>query len=57
MLIALRGTRLYKRLHQEGRLVGDASGNNMDISLNFVPKMDTSILIGGYRAILDYISS
>ncbi len=57
VLIALRGTRLYKRLHQEGRLMGDASGNNMAVSLNYVPKMETATLIGGYRTILDYIYS
>ncbi|WP_298439659.1 B12-binding domain-containing radical SAM protein [Geobacter sp.] len=57
MLTALRGTRLYRRLLQEGRLLGDASGNNTAIALNFIPRMEPKALIGGYRAILDTIYS
>ena len=57
MLIALRGTRLYQRLHREGRLLGDASGNNTAIALNFVPRMEPRALIDGYRTILDTIYS
>ncbi|RII28858.1 MAG: B12-binding domain-containing radical SAM protein [Geobacter sp.] len=57
MLTALRGTRLYQRLDREDRLLGDASGNNTDIALNFIPRMDTGALIGGYRKILDTIYS
>ncbi|GAB7025935.1 B12-binding domain-containing radical SAM protein [Geotalea toluenoxydans] len=57
ILTALRGTRLYQRLRQEGRLVGDTTGNNMAVSLNFVPRMERSALIGGYRALLDHIYS
>lgn len=57
MLIALRGTRLYQRLHREGRLLGDTSGNNMAICLNFVPRMEPTVLIDGYRTILDTIYS
>lgn len=55
MLTALRGTRLYQRLLSEGRLLGDASGNNMEISLNFIPRMDPQALISGYRSILNTI--
>jgi radical SAM superfamily enzyme YgiQ (UPF0313 family) len=55
MLTALRGTRLHKRLRQEGRLIGDGTGNNMATSLNFVPRMERATLIGGYRALLDHI--
>jgi radical SAM superfamily enzyme YgiQ (UPF0313 family) len=55
MLIALRGTRLYRRLAREGRLLGDATGNNTAITLNFIPRMEPSQLINGYRAILDTI--
>ncbi len=57
MLTALRGTRLYQRLDREDRLLGDASGNNTDIALNFIPKMDTGALVSGYRRILDTIYS
>jgi radical SAM superfamily enzyme YgiQ (UPF0313 family) len=57
MLTALRGTRLHQRLHREGRLLGDATGNNTEIALNFVPRMESNALIGGYRTILDTIYS
>ncbi len=57
MLTALRGTRLYRRLLSEGRLLGDASGNNTGIALNFIPRMDPRALISGYRTILDTIYS
>jgi len=57
MLTALRGTRLHQRLSREGRLLGDASGNNTAIALNFVPRMNPDLLIDGYRAILAAIYS
>jgi radical SAM superfamily enzyme YgiQ (UPF0313 family) len=57
VLTALKGTRLHKRLRQEGRLLGDASGNNTDLFLNFIPRMDATTLISGYQSILDYIYS
>lgn len=55
MLTALRGTRLHQRLQREGRLLGDASGNNTAIALNFIPRMEFRALIDGYRTILDTI--
>jgi radical SAM superfamily enzyme YgiQ (UPF0313 family) len=55
MLTALHGTRLYKRLNREGRLLRDASGNNTAIALNFVPTMPPEALIRGYRSILTTI--
>jgi len=57
MLTALRGTRLHQRLHREGRLLGDTSGNNTAVTLNFIPRMEPRALIGGYRTILDTIYS
>lgn len=57
MLTALRGTRLHQRLHREGRLLGDASGNNTAIALNFIPRMEAKALISGYRTILNTIYS
>ncbi|MHB8057549.1 MAG: B12-binding domain-containing radical SAM protein [Desulfuromonadaceae bacterium] len=57
LLSAIRGTRLYERMSQEGRLLGDDTGNNMDSSLNFVPRMEAKALIGGYRTILETIYS
>ena len=53
-----RGTKLYDRLSKEGRLLQrDASGNNMDFSINFVPKMDPKILTLGYHKIVSTIYS
>ncbi|TWJ14311.1 B12-binding domain-containing radical SAM protein [Geobacter argillaceus] len=57
VLIALRGTRLYQRMSREGRLLGKASGNNTAIAINFTPRMELKLLIGGYRTILDTIYS
>ena len=57
LLSAIRGTRLYQRLSQEGRLLGDDSGNNMDSDINFIPRMELNTLVGGYRTILDTIYS
>ena len=41
LLNALPDTRLYARMKSEGRLSGQTSGNNVDGTLNFVPKMNT----------------
>jgi hypothetical protein len=57
LLNAPRGTRLYERLVKEGRLLNDISGDHMDLSMNFVPKMNRELLIGGYQKILDTIYS
>ncbi len=57
VLSAIRGTRFYQRMDREGRLLGDATGNNTAIDLNFVPRMDADALIAGYRTILDTIYS
>ncbi len=55
LLSALRGTRLYKRLEEEGRLLGATTGDNMDGTLNFSPRMEKKTLIRGYQTILDTI--
>lgn len=55
ILQALPGTQLYRRLVKEGRLVEAGNGNNTDINLNFLPKMDPKLLIEGYRSILQRI--
>ena len=57
MLSAIRGTRFHLRMSQEGRLLGEDTGNNMDNDLNFVPRMKPDALIGGYRTILNTIYS
>ena len=52
LLQALPGTRLFSRLTEEGRILHDASGNNVEASLNFVPKLDREILVEGYRSLV-----
>ncbi|NQU10850.1 DUF4070 domain-containing protein, partial [bacterium] len=55
LLNALPDTKLYQRLQREGRLVGATSGNNVDGTTNFVPRMDLETLRAGYRDILRHI--
>ncbi len=57
LLNAPTGTKLFKRLKSENRLLETFSGDNMDGSINFVPKMRYSDLIGGYSKILHTIYS
>jgi radical SAM superfamily enzyme YgiQ (UPF0313 family) len=57
LLNAVPGTRLYKRLKEEGRLLEGGTGDNCDGSLNFVPKMDAQTLREGYQAVLNYLYS
>ena len=55
LLQAPAGTRLYKRLKQEGRLVGQSSGDNVDGTTNIIPKMDLDALFEGYRDVIRHI--
>ncbi|MFN3872469.1 MAG: B12-binding domain-containing radical SAM protein [Ignavibacterium sp.] len=57
LLNAPTGTRLYKRMKTEGRLLDMFSGNNMDASINFIPKMNYKTLIRGYSNLLHTIYS
>lgn len=57
LLNAPTGTKLYQRLKQENRLTRKFSGNNTEISMNFVPKMEYETLINGYKHILNTIYS
>jgi radical SAM superfamily enzyme YgiQ (UPF0313 family) len=57
LLNAPTGTRLYKRLKGEGRLLSSFTGSNTDFSLNFVPKMNYDKLLSGYKNVLDTIYS
>ncbi len=52
LLTALRGTDLYSRLDAEGRLLGESSGNNAEVALNFRPQLEPRVLIEGYRRVL-----
>jgi radical SAM superfamily enzyme YgiQ (UPF0313 family) len=55
LLQAPPGTRLYERLEQEGRLVSEMSGDNVDGSTNIIPSMGLEPLQEGYRTILGQI--
>ncbi|NLV73427.1 MAG: DUF4070 domain-containing protein [Chloroflexi bacterium] len=52
LLQAINGTELYKRLKSEGRLLMNPSGDNVDATINFIPKMDPKVLHKGYERIL-----
>ena len=57
LLNAPRGTKLYHRLVKEDRLLKNISGDNTDLSINFIPKMNYGSLIEGYKKILRTIYS
>jgi radical SAM superfamily enzyme YgiQ (UPF0313 family) len=57
LLNAPKGTKLQKRLENEGRMLKDFTGNNTDFSINFVPRMEYRVLIDGYKKILNKIYS
>ncbi|HSF80477.1 MAG TPA: B12-binding domain-containing radical SAM protein [Anaerolineales bacterium] len=55
LLQAPPGTRLYERMQQEGRVVNEMSGDNVDGSTNIIPKMGLEPLQKGYRKLLGQI--
>ncbi|MFX0199859.1 MAG: B12-binding domain-containing radical SAM protein, partial [Candidatus Hodarchaeota archaeon] len=57
LLNAPRGTKLYRRLMTENRLLKDATGDNTDFSMNFIPKMKSEELLNGYRKVVSTIYS
>ena len=57
LLHAPPGSRLYKRLKKEGRLLNITSGNNCDGSMNFTPRMDYDFIRQGYDHLLNNIYS
>ncbi|KUO59119.1 radical SAM protein [bacterium BRH_c32] len=57
LLNAPKGTNLQKRLQHEGRMLSDFTGNNTDFSINFIPKMDSNLLLEGYKGMLMTIYS
>lgn len=52
LLTALKGTDLYHRLEREGRLLDESTGNNTDITLNFVPELPREQVISEYRRVV-----
>src|SRR5205809_2602657 len=57
LLNALPETQMWKRLEREGRLLGEASGNNTTCTFNFKTRMDPALLIQGYQTIMRTIYS
>jgi len=57
LLQAPPGTRLYERMKQEGRLLGQLSGDNVDGTTNIIPNMGLNTLLEGYHSIMRYIYS
>ncbi len=57
LLNAPRGTKLYRRLMNENRLSEEATGDNTDFSINFVPKMGIEDLLKGYKKVVSTIYS
>jgi len=52
LLNALPGTRLYRRLASEGRLLDESDGNNTKCACNFVTKLGREELLSGYRDLM-----
>lgn len=57
LLNAPRGSLLYQRIVQEGRLLMEATGDNTDLSTNLEPKMGLEALSQGYGRIISGIYS
>ena len=55
LLNALPGTKLYRRLKKENRLLMEFSGDNTDCSINFISRMDIETLMNGYKSIVNTI--
>jgi radical SAM superfamily enzyme YgiQ (UPF0313 family) len=57
LLNAPRGTRLYRRLAREGRIIRGMTGDNTDFSMNFIPRMKPELLLEGYKKVLRTVYS
>jgi radical SAM superfamily enzyme YgiQ (UPF0313 family) len=55
LLQAIPGTKLHRRLTREGRLTGQTTGNNLDGTTNFIPKMNREKLREGYRNLMGHL--
>ena len=57
LLQAIPGTKLYQRLNVQGRLLGHTTGNNVDGTTNFIPRMNRETLRLGYQGLMGHIYS
>ncbi len=55
LLQAVPGTKLHERLLQQGRLLGKTTGDNVDGTTNFVPRMNREALRDGYRQLMRHL--
>lgn len=55
LLQAMPGTQLFRRLWSEGRILDEHAGNNTGEHMNFLPHMDMTSLMEGYRSVLKRI--
>jgi radical SAM superfamily enzyme YgiQ (UPF0313 family) len=55
LLNAPKNTKLYAQMESENRLTTDATGDNTDSSMNFIPKMNYNDLIAGHKRIIQNI--
>jgi radical SAM superfamily enzyme YgiQ (UPF0313 family) len=57
LLQAPTDTLLYKRLKQEGRIIANMSGDNVDGTTNIIPVMDIEKLLSGYKHVINQLYS
>jgi radical SAM superfamily enzyme YgiQ (UPF0313 family) len=57
LLNAPPGTRLHKRMREEGRLIDFISGDNVDGTTNIIPRMGIDVLREGYGNLMRHIYS
>ncbi len=55
LLQAVPGTKLHQRLKVQGRLIGNTTGNNLDGTTNFIPRMNRETLREGYKSLMGYL--
>jgi hypothetical protein len=57
LLQAMPGTKLYQRLDRQGRLLGHTTGDNVDGTTNFIPRMNRERLAPGLPGLMEYLYS
>jgi radical SAM superfamily enzyme YgiQ (UPF0313 family) len=57
LLQAIPGTKLHQRLNLQGRLLGHTTGNNVDGTTNFIPRMNRETLRAGYQSLMKHLYS
>lgn len=55
LLQAIPGTKLHQRLNAQGRLIGPTTGDNVDGTTNFIPRMNRETLLEGYRTLMGHL--